>query len=185
MNVACVDALIDGPVMFPAKEPLDRTPENSHPSVCPVWDAWRVTVEAVRVPTIVTGLIQLPVPLIVPAESVTAESVSVIEREHDAGAARHPLHTPAALRVEVTGAVVVEDLAQPTSIDAATARASANRIIDLVDVRYQKRMVFHLLRLIQTSTAGDPFPGAAAPTRLSPSPRAASVARSRGAGRAA
>jgi hypothetical protein len=141
VKVAGVLVLIDGPVMFPAKELLDRIPTSSHPSVCPVCDAWSVTDDPMRVPAIVTGLIQLPEPLTMPVESVTAESTSVMDSEHEAGAERHPLHTPAAVTVDVTGAVVVlEPFAQPASIEAATVRASTNRIVDPLNVRYQERM---------------------------------------------
>ena len=82
--------------------------------------------ELVRVPTIVTGLIQSPVPLTLPVESVNAESVSVMESEHEAGAARHPPHTPAAVTVTATGAVE----AFPAHPTTATIPASAsNRFI--------------------------------------------------------
>jgi hypothetical protein len=80
-------------------------------------------------------------------------SVSVIESEHEA--ARHPLHTPAAVTVLVIGAVVVmEDFAQPANSEAAPARASANRIIVVyLVVRFQARIGAHSIAVARRAPA--------------------------------
>jgi hypothetical protein len=118
-------------VMLPVTELPASTPEKLHPWSTPVAVALRLTLALLSFPLIVTLAPQLPVPDTAAVESVSEESVSVIETgEHDTlGSVTQPLHAPATEKLSVmAGAVVTVDFEQAESIDAAITTATACRI---------------------------------------------------------
>jgi len=122
-----------GMVRVPARELPERTPEKFHPCSTPTVVASRLTPELTIFPCIVTVAPQFPVPVTVAEESVSDESVSVIEAgEHAApGSVMHPFQAPATVRAAVmAGAVVMADFEQPASIDETTTTARATRMIE-------------------------------------------------------